>query len=210
MIATPKPSTKTEPLLGRGIYDVVEVARLVSRDPETVSRWTSGRSPLHSVESKPLYSFLDLISLWVVSELIERGVPKVEIRNGASYLAKELGTTYPLAHKALATVGGAVFGRFGDWVDVGKSGQLAFQDIIEAYLRPVEYGRDGLAMIWRPAEGVSINPRVQAGSPCVEGTRIPTAVLAALVAENEDQDDIAADYELSIAQVKAALTFEAA
>ena len=36
---------KTEPLLGRGIYDVAEVSRIVRRHPETVARWTRGTDP---------------------------------------------------------------------------------------------------------------------------------------------------------------------
>ena len=209
-IATADIFAESGTLLGRGIYDVIEVSRLVERDPETVAVWTSGRTPLHRVETRPLYAFLDLISIWVISELVRRKVPKGEIRRGAKYLADQLDTEYPFAHRGIATVGSSVFGEFGEWIDVGKSGQMAFQSVIENYVRPVEYGRDGLAAIWRPAEGVWINPQVQAGSPCVEGTRIPTALLAALASEDEDPGDLADDYDLPIAQVKAALKFERA
>jgi len=95
-------------------------------------------------------------------------------------------------------------------VDIGKSGQLAFHDTIKNYLRPVEYGPDELAAVWRPANGVWVNPKVQAGSPCVDGTRVPTGVLAALIDEDEDPEDVADDYELDVTQVIAALEFERA
>lgn len=189
---------------------MVDLAWLVGRDPATIERWTTGRAPLHRVGTKPLYAFLDLISLWVISELDKRRVPKLEIRNGAAYLSRELGTDYPFAHKALATVGSSVFGELGDWVDIGKSGQLAFRDTIKNYLRPVEYGPDELAAVWRPANGVWVNPKVQVGSPCVDGTRVPTGVLAALIDEDEDPEDVADDYELDVTQVIAALEFERA
>lgn len=210
IIAKPKQSASDEQLLGRGIYDVVEVARLVRRDPETIDRWTKSRTPLHRVKGKPLYAFHDLISLWVISELVDRKVPKKEIRSGAEYLGEKLGTEYPFAHKALATAGIAVFGHLAEWVDVGKRGQMAFQGTIKEYLKPLVYGADGLAAIWRPALGVWINPEVQAGSPCVDGTRIPTSTLAALTGVDEDPEDIAEDYELDLEQVKAALAFERA
>ncbi|MGQ0847724.1 MAG: DUF433 domain-containing protein [Actinomycetota bacterium] len=209
-IATSKQSARVGGLLGRGIYDVVEVSRLVKRDPETIDRWSGGRVPLHRVSTKPLYVFLDLISLWVISELVDRNVPKSEISSGAQYLAEQLRTPYPFAHKALATAGGAFFGRFGEWIDVGKRGQMAFQTTIKKYLRPLEYGPDGLAAIWKPTNGVWINPEVQAGSPCIDGTRIPTAIVAALRDANEDPEDIAADYELDLEQVEEALAFERA
>lgn len=209
-ISRPKQSASDALFLGRGIYDVVEVASLVKRDPETIDRWTGGRTPLHRVATKPLYVFLDVISLWVVSELVGRKVPKKEIRSGADYLAKELETSFPLAHQALATVGAAVFGNLGEWVDVGKRGQMAFQVAIKAYLKPLEYGPDGLASVWRPVEGVWINPEVQAGAPCIEGTRIPTRTLFALVEADEDVEDVAADYDLEVASVEAAVAFEQA
>lgn len=210
IIATSEQTTKGLSLLGRGIYDVVEVARLVGRDPETIQRWTSGQPPLHRVETKPVYVFLDVISLWVVSELLKKNVAKSEIRSGSEYLAAKLETSYPYAHKALATAGAAVFGELGDWVDVGKRGQMAFKDAIEEYLRPLHYGTDGLAAIWRPAQGVWVNPEVQAGAACIDGTRVPTATLAALVAADEDPEDLAADFGLDLDQVRAALEFEQA
>jgi uncharacterized protein (DUF433 family) len=147
----------------------------------------------------------------VISELIGRGVSKKEIRAGRDYLATELDILFPFAHRRLATVGGAFFGELAtEWIDVGKSGQQAFQTVIEEYVRPIEFGLDDLAAIWRPTSGVWINPRVQAGSPCVDGTRVPTAVLAALAADDEDPQDLAADFGLDIEQVEAALKFEKA
>ena len=64
-----------EPLLGRGIYDLAEAARVVGRDPDTVARWTRGANPLHRIESDRIISFLDLISLWVISETDQAGSP---------------------------------------------------------------------------------------------------------------------------------------
>lgn len=211
MIANDKAARLNYPLIGKGIYDVVDIARLIGRDPETVSRWTAGRESLHRVPTKPLFTFLDMISLWVISELIARDVPKDEIRAGRAYVEEKLETQYPFAHKRLATVGGAFFGKLAEeWIDVGKLGQQAFQVVIETYVRPIEFGPDDLAAIWRPTVGVWINPRVQTGSPCVDGTRVPTSVLASLFADDVDPKDLAADFELEIGQVNAALRFEEA
>lgn len=200
----------TGPLLGRGIYDVAEVSRIVRRHPETVGRWTRGADPLHHVESDLIISFLDLISLWVISELIRRGVPKREIRVGGEYVAEHAGTNYPFAHQSLATVGAGFFGQFGAWVDVGKGGQGSFPEVIEELLSPIEFGPDLHASIWRPAEGVWLNPEVQAGAPCVDGTRVPTRAIADLEAAGDRVEDIADDLSLDIAQVRAAVQYELA
>lgn len=201
---------KTEPLLGRGIYDIAEAARIVRRHADTVARWTRGTDPLHHVESDRIISFLDLISLWVISELIRRGVPRREIRTGGEYVARNVGTNYPFAHQDLATVGAGFFGKFKEWVDVGKGGQGSFPVVIEELLSPIEFGSDLHASIWRPAKGVWLNPEVQAGAPCIDGTRVPTKVIADLEAVGDHIEDIADDLSLNTTQVRAALQYELA
>ncbi len=200
----------TEPLLGRGIYDIAEAARIVRRHPDTVARWTRGTNPLHHVESDRIISFLDLISLWVISELIRRGVPRREIRAGGEYVTTHVGTNYPFAHQELATVGAGFFGKFKAWVDVGKGGQGSFPAVIEELLSPIEFGPDLHASIWRPTSGVWLNPKVQAGAPCIDGTRVPTKVIADLEAVGDHIEDIADDLSLDITQVHAALQYELA
>ncbi len=205
-----KVEAQTEPLLGRGIYDIAEAARVVGRHPETVARWTRGVNPMHPVESDRILSFLDLISLWVISELIRRRVPRRQIRAGGEYLAKHVDTDYPFARQGLATAGDGFFGEFEAWVDVGKGGQRSFPAMIEDLLRPIEFGPDLLASIWRPARGVWLNPKVQAGAPCIDGTRVPTSVVADLKAVGDHIEDIADDLSLDITQVRAALQYERA
>ncbi len=209
-MATHAEARKTEPLLGRGIYDIIETARVVGRHPETVARWTRGANPLHPVESDRILSFLDLISLWVISELLRRGVPRQEIRAGGQYIAEHVDTNYPFAHQELATVGAGVFGKFKDWVDLGKGGQRSFPAVIKELLSPIEFGPDLYASIWRPSEGVWLNPKVQAGAPCIDGTRVPTSVIADLEAVGDHIEDIADDLSLDITQVRAALQYEIA
>lgn len=162
------------PLFGEGIYDLAEAARLIKRDPDTVARWTQGDKALHKVADFQILTFLDLISLLVISELVRRRVPRPEIRKGGEYLSRELDTNFPFAHRGIATAGAAFFGNLGEWVDVGKGGQIAFQQVIREYLKPVIYGEDDLASVWRPHPRILINPAVQAGAPCIEGTRVPT------------------------------------
>ncbi len=157
-----------------------------------------------------IISFLDLISLWVISELISRGVSKREIRAGGEYVAQKVGTDYPFAHRNLATAGTGFFGKMTTWVELGKRGQGSFQAGIEGLLNPIEFGSDLHASIWRPANGVWINPEVQAGAPCIEGTRVPTKDVADLEAVGEHLECIADDLNLNIAQVRAALRYELA
>lgn len=207
-------ATMTTTVIGRGIYDPTEVARLVRVHPDTITRWTTGKHPLVAPSFESFFDFEDLVSLLVVAQLWRRQVPSDEILRGIEGLAQELGVERPLAHEEaparLATVGRAFFANFGEWADVGKGFQLAFIPMIAPVLKPLEYDSDGLANLWRPLDQVTAAPTVQAGTPCVEGTRIPTATIDGLMRVGEDIDDIAFDFDIEVEQIKAALQFEEA
>ena len=211
MPGNPTAHSATDPtLLGAGIYDLVEAARLVRRAADTIARWVRGAGALHRVRDAKILNFLDIISLFVISELVQRRVPKPEIRRGGEYLSRKLDTIYPFAHKDIVTAGAAFFGKFGDWVDVGKGGQLAFQDAIREYLKPISYGVNDLASAWRPRPRILINPAIQAGAPCIEGTRVPTLMIAELAESPKDYPQIAGDYRLTVEDVQAAVEYELA
>jgi len=204
----------TSALIGRGIYDPTEAARLVRVHPDTLARWTTGKHPLVIPAFGRFFDFGDLVSLLVIAELWRRDVQKSEIRRGIEVLAGKLDVDRPLAHvdapKCLATVGRAFFVNIGEWADAGKGFQLAFQPMIEPVLRPLEYDTHGMAHLWRPLEFVTATPVVQAGTPCAEATRVPTTTIDGLVRVGEDLEDIAFDLDLEIEQIEAALRFEAA
>lgn len=211
MLVTATRSAHSVPYLGRGIYDIVEVARLIKRTRPRVEGWTrstAGDTPLLTGELDGLFSFWDLLSLRVIDELAERGVPRKEIALGARCLAAELQTRRPFAHEALATVGRSFFADIGNWEDVGMGGQQAFQVVVEPLLEPIAFNKSGMAAIWRPHAGVWVNPEVQAGAPCVDGTRIPTHSLIGLHRVGSCIKDLSDDYRLSPQQVRDAISYE--
>lgn len=207
-------------LLGQGIYGSRQIARLLRAHLDLVARWTTSRAQkpaLIEPSQGDLFTFHDLISLLVVKELHDRGVTTDEIREGVQYLAKALNTERPLAHQGLATVDRGFYAKLdsetgaGAWYHAGRGGQGAFELIIKPHLRPIEYDETRMASLWRPHERVWINPRVQAGTPCIDATRIPTEVLAAMAKAEDPEDlaDLADEYEIELADVTAALDYEA-
>ncbi len=218
MATSSPPSTDSGTLayLGRGIYDINEVARLIQSGRTRVEGWTRphrDKPPLLSGELDGLFSFWDLLSLRVIAELVRRRVPRDHIARGAEHLAETLGTNRPFAHRDLVTVGVGFFAKIADdWEDAGLRGQLAFQHVIDPLLEPITFDDTNMASIWRPQEGVWINPAVQAGTPCVDGTRVPTHQLASLLGldelNDEDLADVCDDYRLTVDQVRAAIRYE--
>ncbi|MGK2955353.1 MAG: DUF433 domain-containing protein, partial [Solirubrobacterales bacterium] len=75
------------------------------------------------------------------------------------------------------------------------------------HLKRIQFDVTGRPTRWTPIDGVSIDPEVQAGAPCVKGTRIPTRVVAERAAVEHD-DDIAFDLDLELSAVEAAVRFE--
>ena len=216
--APPLTDSGTVSYLGRGIYDINEVARLLCSGRARVEGWTRPRGdgpPLLTGELAGLFSFWDLLSLRVIAELAKRRVPRDQIARGAKHLAEILGTDRPLAHKGLATVGAGFFADVaGDWQDAGMGGQLAFQNMVKPLLKPITFNDSNMASIWRPHPGVWINPAVQAGTPCVEGTRVPTHLLAGVLDPGEPDEghfiEVCDDHRLTTEQVRTALDYELA
>ena len=57
--------------------------------------------------------------------------------------------------------------------------------------------------------GISMNPDVRFGKPCIVGTRIDVATIVGLIAAGETVEGVAAEYELSLEQIRAALAYVA-
>ena len=83
----------------------------------------------------------------------------------------------------------------------------AFKAIVKIDLRKVTFDDGGVASSWKPADHVVLDPRVQAGAPVVNGTRIPTATIEDL-AESQTPDEIAEEYRVPVVKVRAALEFQ--
>ena len=57
--------------------------------------------------------------------------------------------------------------------------------------------------------GISMDPDVRFGKPCLSGTRIDVATVVGALAAAESAETVAAEYGLSIAQVRTALAYAA-
>jgi uncharacterized protein (DUF433 family) len=57
--------------------------------------------------------------------------------------------------------------------------------------------------------GISIDADVRFGKPCVSGTCIDAATVVGLVAAGETVETVAIEYQLSIEQVRVALSYAA-
>ena len=211
------PEDMATTLVGSGVYDAREVSHLLAEHVECIVRWAAPDGQKRPAVVVPslgrAFSFLDLVSLAVASELWKRHVAEAEMRQGVVFLQALTGHEKPLAHREvvelLATSGTSWLADLdGGWYDIGKGGQGAFKEVVRLCLKRVSYDDVGVARLWRPVPLVLLDPRIQAGVPCVEGTRVPTETIAAMVEANPPET-VAEELELTVEQVEAAVDFEA-
>jgi uncharacterized protein (DUF433 family) len=201
-------------LINQGVYDLGEASRLGRVHEEVVRRWLRPDRtlpPIVVATLDPYFSFLDMLTIYVAGELYGRGQSSEVIRRGVRYLSETYGTSRPLVYKPSATTGRTwvTEDKADVWLDPAAAGQLTLFEIIAPELNRVEFGGDGLAWLWRPRDLVWVNPRVQAGKPCVDGHRLPTRDLARLLSAGDTPDDLADEFGLSLDEVMAARDFEA-
>ena len=146
------------------------------------------------------------------AQLVGTGVRLPAIRNAERHLRERLELPRPFASVHLKTDGVNVLYQASPEVrDQLTAADLAGQEVlaptIAAALRDVLY--EGMVAVrWRPTDEVELDPHVQFGEPCVAGTRIPTAQIAALADAGDDEDAIARLYEVPPVAVKQAVRFE--
>jgi uncharacterized protein (DUF433 family) len=208
--------------LGEGLFAASEIERFVALQfgPGATSqslRWLREvvAPPRHS-RGRPDYSFADLISVFAIVELRDRGVSLQRIREAKERLSRLVEVDQPLALQGIYTDGAFVFadlGVTGQLTNLNLCGQEGHRSVLELNLARVlfrtgERIEERPARAWSPADGICVDPAVQFGAPCVEGRRIPTRILHDLAAEGATADDLAFEFGLRVADVQQALDFE--
>lgn len=208
-------------MLDRGVYDLDEISRLLAMPSAKVVAWANesadGLGPIVPPTFDRAFSFADLVSFRVALTISDHGVSDSDLRRGVALLREQFATNQPLADEhvidRLAVSGKAFLAHLAtdgppDYVDLGKGRHGVIQDVIKLYLKRIRFSRDGSASAWQPTDSVLLDPRIQAGAPCVAGTRIPTKTISELLLE-ESVEEVAAEFGISAKQVRGAADFQA-
>jgi uncharacterized protein (DUF433 family) len=176
--------------LGRAFYGLGDLRAYLALsgsrdDADRALPWlTTVLNPIPHKPRRPDYSFSDLISLFVVRLLLQKGVTPKTIRDAERYLRKQLQTDRPFVSEEIKTDGRNVFYRDdvipGQIEAADMRGQQTMREAVKDRLTSVRY-TDGTAAYWTPLENVMLDPRVQFGEPVIAGTRLPTETVAAAV-----------------------------
>ena len=216
-----------------GVYPIADASALIQATFPHIATLQERHRPLRTVTTRHLFrwvregltgqylvglrgkevalTFLDLISLRLVTVFRTYGIKPREIRQAHDRLQEARGWSHPFAMEPIWISGFHIYIRENNVpIAITKNWQAAL-DFIELYIGPVHrlaFNEDKQAKVWEPEAGIVLDPKISFGEPCLKGTRIATQVLWALKAAGDPPERIARAYQIPLAQVEAAIAWE--
>lgn len=215
-------------------YTMAEAARYLKVAVATLRSWVVGRTyPKSDGEARfhplihppalqpPVLSFWNLIEAHVLRALrTEHGVSMEALRNALAYAEKSLKIKRLLLSQELRTEGGVLLlERYGELIDLTKSGQIVMKKVFEEHLKRIEWDKWEFPVRLYPFlsnsaprgdHPVAIDPEVAFGRPIITGKGISTGTIAERIDAGESVPELAVDYDLSSREIEDALFYERA
>ena len=201
------------------MYTLPDAAHYTGVLKATLRTWVLGRSypteegakfspPIIQLpdERQVLLSFINLVECHVLAAIRkEHHVTLPKVRTALDYVVEHYQTQHPLAYQVFQTNGVDLFvEKFGQLINVNRSGQLAMRHLLEAHLKRIEHDPQGLALRLYPfltrthddeaPKVIVIDPRISFGRAVLAGTSIPTAMLAERWKAGDSIEELAEDY----------------
>lgn len=176
--------------------------------------------PLPDPEQAKL-SFSNLVEAHVLRGLRTRHQVSIQsVRQALSYAEEKLCVERLLLSEELLAAGGDLFlERYGQLINLSKSGQLAVRKLLESHLGRVDRGKEGLPTRLYPflladfaasSRLIVIDPRVSYGRPTIVERGVSTEAIVRRIDAGEAVPDLAEDYGLTLDQIEAAVLYERA
>jgi len=208
---------RTVELLDSPVYPVTDAAAYVRVPTSTVQQWMVAKGGLivPAGTAPTTLSFSNLVEIFVLSALRNHHrVSMQSIRKAVAFVEHELGVTRPLIRAKFSTAGADIFvDHLGVLVNVSKSGQTAMREVMDHYLKRVEYDQEVAVRLYpfvrsagaEQPRTVVIDPEFGFGKPVVAGTGIWTSVITSRYMAGESTTDLAEDYRLEPSKVEDAI-----
>jgi len=216
------------------IYGLSEAAGYLHIPLATLRSWTVGRTYRTrdgSASFEPLIqlpdptearlSFSNLVEAHVLRALRTRhDVSMRAVRQALSYAEHELAVERLLLSEDLLTTAGDIFlERYGELINLSKSGQIAVRKLLETHLERVDRGDGGFPVRLFPfltgdfassSRLIVIDPRVSYGRPTIAHRGISTGAIVGRIDAGESLDEVSDDYDLTRDEIEAAVLYERA
>ncbi|SEI03555.1 hypothetical protein SAMN05216581_1434 [Pseudomonas asplenii] len=216
-------------LIGVGIYTPAEAALYTGIPAKDIRRWMFGYKsegiehsglwvPELEFSEEKLLGFHDLLEIRFVHAFRKHGVSLQTIRSASRQAREIFNQAYPFTCKRFQTDGRSIFATVFDEtgdeaiLDLAKR-QYAFRQVIGPSLyEGIDYTGEGKAQRWYPvkrSKAVVLDPNRNFGKPVLSSCGVDTAsIYQAYLAEGQNTKRVAMIFEIPIAAVNAAVTFE--
>ena len=203
-------------------FTIEGVAELLRVPTRTIERWVQdsvGPRPRRGVlgqrEQTKLFSFIELIELLYVRELIRpcsgaKGFSIAEVAQVVESLSQVLGP-HPLARANLGVSGRQVIADGTVSAATVTNGRLLqhILDFERDYISQVVVFQDGEPTSWSPAEGILVSPTHRFGQPVTSKSKIPTHwIRQRYEADGRDLGAAAEWFGTTIDEVRTAVQYE--
>jgi uncharacterized protein (DUF433 family) len=141
-----------------------------------------------------------------------------KIRRAIAYLRNMLNSPHPLADRNFETDGMNLFiQEYGRLINISQEGQLAMRNVLELFLKRVKRDNKGvpikLYLFTRRGAAdeplvVVVDPAVSFGRPVLEGTGIPTEILAQRYKAGDSLEELVEDYGRPRQEIEEAIRYE--
>ena len=165
----------------------------------------------------PTLISLRLICLLHFESPDSKGVPLKDITQATPRLREELGVHWPFAGKEMWNPYKPI-SMIADKIRKTrhfKAERKTIYNLFDLQRRGrldtnigLEFGVDGMASAWFPANDIKIDPNFVSGSPCLAGTRIPTGIIIGMVKAGDSVEELAEDYEVAEERISNAVKLE--
>ncbi len=223
---------KKKNILNAPAYTLAEASRYLHIAAPTLRSWVVGRRyplergkgffrPLIQLpnKSKGLLSFENLVEAHVLRALrTEQGVPIRAVRDALKFSEKKLNIERLLLSHELYTSAGELFlERYGQLINLSKSGQLALKEVLKSYLSRIEWDHNIPIRLYpfigdyrTDGKVIAIDPYISFGRPIIFKKGISTAIIVDRIDAGETVKDLAKDYDLDESEVEKAIVYERA
>lgn len=212
------------------VYGLFEAARYLKIAPATLRSWVIGRSyptgrgsgffsPLIrlSDNERHLMSFNDLIEAYVLRSLRQQHSVSIKaVRTALDYAQSKFNIPRLLLSHNLFTAAGDLFlQRYGELINLSKSGQLALRKMLEAHLKRIDWNIDLPVRLYPfidydSQKLIAIDPAIKFGRPIIVRKGISTAIVVDRIDAGESLYVVADDYDLDVSEVEMAALYERA
>ena len=212
-------------------YGLAEAAYYLGIPTATLRSWVLGRdysvadgtrrfAPIIEIadRKRKQLSFINLVEAHILSALRrEHAIQLPQVRKAITYLRSQLQSRHPLADQQFETDGLNLFiEKYGQLINITRDGQLAMRDVLQSFLKRVKRDAKGspvkLYLFVRGAVeepfAVVVDPAVSFGRPVLEGTGIPTEILAQRYKAGDSYEQLVEDYGRPKEEIEEAIRYE--